>query len=86
MNTFVLTPAAEDDLAQIIAHVEGERPSAVVRVLGALEEATQLLADNPDIGHVRPVLTPLPLRDLDCHRRSCPRARPDEPDRRELTR
>lgn len=57
MSPFVLTPAAEDDLLRILDHLEGESPTAVLRVIDALEKAFQLLADSPDIGHIRSDLT-----------------------------
>lgn len=57
MNRFVLTPAAEEDLLGILEHLEGESATAVLRVLDALQEAIQRLADNPGLGHVRPDLT-----------------------------
>jgi plasmid stabilization system protein ParE len=57
MNQFVLTPAAEGDLLIILEYLEGERPSAALRVLDALEQAMQFLAENPGVGHVRSDLT-----------------------------
>ena len=57
MSQFVLTPAAEGDLLKIIEYLEGDNPSAVLKVVDALDEAMQRLADNPGIGHVRPDLT-----------------------------
>jgi plasmid stabilization system protein ParE len=57
MNRFVLTPAAEGDLLKIIEYLEGDNPHAVLRVVDALDEAMQRLAENPGIGHVRPDLT-----------------------------
>jgi plasmid stabilization system protein ParE len=53
VNRYVLTPAAEDDLLRIFDHLEGENPTAVLRVVDAIEEALQLLADSPNLGHVR---------------------------------
>jgi plasmid stabilization system protein ParE len=57
MNQFVLTPAAEGDLLIILEYLEGERPSAALRVLDALEQAMQFLAENPGVGRVRSDLT-----------------------------
>lgn len=62
MSEFVLTPAAEGDLLKILEYVEGDSPSAILRVVDALDEAMQLLADNPGIGHVRPDLTDADVR------------------------
>ena len=57
MNRIVLTPAAEGDLLKIIEYLEGDNPSAVLKVVDALDQAMQRLAENPGIGHVRPDLT-----------------------------
>lgn len=57
MSRFVLTPAAEGDLLKIIEYLEGDNPEAVLKVVDALDEAMQRLAENPWIGHVRPDLT-----------------------------
>lgn len=62
MSRFVLTPAAEGDLLKIIEYLEGDSPDAVLRVVDALDEAMQRLADNPAIGHVRPDLTDQDVR------------------------
>ena len=57
MNRFVLTPAAEGDLLKIIEYLEGDNPNAVLKVVDALDQAMQRLAESPGIGHVRPDLT-----------------------------
>jgi plasmid stabilization system protein ParE len=57
MSEFALTPAAEDDLRKIIEYLEGDNPNAVAKVVDALDEAMQRLADNPGMGHARPDLT-----------------------------
>lgn len=62
MSEFVLTPAAEGDLLKILEYLEGDNPSAILRVVDALDEAMQLLADNPGIGHVRRDLTEADVR------------------------
>ena len=62
MSEFVLTPAAEGDLLKILGYLEGDTPSAILRVVDALDEAMQLLADNPRIGHVRTDLTDADVR------------------------
>lgn len=62
MSKFVLTPAAEGDLLKILEYLEGDNPSAILRVVDALDEAMQLLADNPGIGHVRTDLTDADVR------------------------
>lgn len=62
MSEFVLTQAAKGDLLKILEYLEGDNPSAVLRVVDALDDAMQLLADNPGIGHLRPDLTPQDVR------------------------
>ena len=57
MSRFVLTPAAEGDLLKIIEYLEGDNPNAVLKVVDALDQAMQRLAESPGIGHVRPDLT-----------------------------
>ena len=49
MSDFVLTPAAQTDVLRIIDFLEGDNPSAILKVVDALDEAMQLLADNPMI-------------------------------------
>ena len=57
MSRFVLTPAAEGDLLKIIEYLEGDNPNAVLKVVDAIDQAMQRLAESPGIGHVRPDLT-----------------------------
>ena len=62
MSDFVLTQAAKGDLLKILDYLEGDNPSAVLKVVDALDDAMQLLADSPGIGHLRPDLTPQDVR------------------------
>lgn len=62
MSDFVLTRAAKGDLRKILDYLEGDNSSAVLRVVDALDDAMQLLADSPGIGHLRPDLTPQDVR------------------------
>lgn len=57
MKQIVLTPVAEADLAEIVEYVRRDSASAALRVLEALEDAMQLLAERPGIGHLRADLT-----------------------------
>ena len=41
MSRFVLTPAAEGDLLKIIEYLEGDNPSAVLRVVDALDRSRE---------------------------------------------
>ncbi len=62
MSDFVLTQAAKGDLLKILEYLEGDNPSGVLKVVDALDDAMQLLADNPGIGHLRSDLTPQDVR------------------------
>ena len=62
MSNFVLTQAAKGDLRKILEYLEGDSPSALLKVVDALDDAMQLLADNPGIGHLRSDLTPQDVR------------------------
>jgi plasmid stabilization system protein ParE len=62
VSEFVLTQVAKADLLKIIEYLEGDNPSAVLKVVDALDDAMQLLADNPGMGHFRPDLTPQDVR------------------------
>jgi plasmid stabilization system protein ParE len=54
VSDFVLTQAAKGDLLKLLEYLEGDNPSAVLKVVDALDNAMELLADNPGIGHLRP--------------------------------
>jgi plasmid stabilization system protein ParE len=62
VSEFVLTRAAKGDLLKILEYLEGDNPSAALNVADALDDAMQLLADNPGVGHLRPDLTPQDVR------------------------
>ena len=53
MKSFLLAPAAAQDLEEIEAYIARDRPSAVTGVLDALEAACQLVADYPGVGRAR---------------------------------
>ena len=53
MSQFVLTPAAEGDILDILDYIERENASAATRVFAALSEAMRLIAERPGIGHTR---------------------------------
>ena len=50
MSDFALTPAAKRDLLKIVEFLGGGNPARVPTVVDALDDAMQLLADNPGIG------------------------------------
>jgi plasmid stabilization system protein ParE len=62
VSEFVLTQVAKADLLKILEYLDGDNPGAVLKVVDALDDAMQLLADNPGIGHRRPDLTPQDVR------------------------
>jgi plasmid stabilization system protein ParE len=62
VSEFVLTHVAKADLLKILEYLEGDNPSAVLKVVDALDDAMQLLAENPGVGHLRPDLTPQDVR------------------------
>lgn len=62
MSDFVLTPAAEGDIREILDYVERDNPAAVSRVSDALLDAMRLVAERPGIGHTRSDLAREPVR------------------------
>jgi plasmid stabilization system protein ParE len=50
---FVLTPAAEGDILDILEYIERENPAAATRVFEALRDAMRLIAERPAVGHTR---------------------------------
>ena len=53
MNLYALTPAAEDDIREILAYIEQDNPSVVDRVRDGLRDAMRLIAERPGLGHAR---------------------------------
>lgn len=62
MTAFVLTPAAEADLNDIITYIAENNSDAAERSVARFERAMQMLADNPEVGHLREDLAAEPLR------------------------
>ena len=62
MKPFVLTPAAEGDLLDILEYIEQDSTDAAVRVRIALRDAMRLLAEHSHLGHVRTDLADEALR------------------------
>jgi plasmid stabilization system protein ParE len=52
-----LSPEARDQVDAIGAFIAQDSVDAALKVYDALEEAFELIADNPEIGHVRADLT-----------------------------
>jgi toxin ParE1/3/4 len=51
---FIRTAVAEEDLIEIALYIAKDNPAAADRVLDALEEKTELLAEFPGLGAERP--------------------------------
>ncbi len=62
MTAFVLTPAAEADLTDIIKYIAESNSDAAERSVARFERTMQMLADNPEVGHLREDLAAEPLR------------------------
>lgn|SRR3990167_4188627 len=52
-----LSPAAENDVDEIITYIAEENPKAAHTFLDALFDAMAKLAEHPDMGHLREDLT-----------------------------
>lgn len=61
-RSFRLTPEARQQVDEIGEFIAQDSIDAALRVYDALEEAFELLADNPDIGHTREDLTDRPVK------------------------
>jgi toxin ParE1/3/4 len=60
---YVLSPEAKDDLREIQDYLVGQGGSRLARyVLQEITAALRLLASEPDAGHLRQDLTPLPVK------------------------
>lgn len=62
MRRYSLEPAAENDLALILDYIAQRNPVAADRLMDAMVEAFDRLADHPKLGHHRSDLTDLPVR------------------------
>ena len=62
MTAFVLTPAAEADLTAIITYISQDKSAAAERSVYRFERTFRMLADNPEVGHLREDLGSEPLR------------------------
>lgn len=57
-----LSPAAEEDIDEIIDYLSDENPSAARAFLNALFNTLEKLSDFPDLGHRREDLTDKPVK------------------------
>src|SRR5262245_16516991 len=62
VRRYTVAPAAENDLALIFDYIAQRNPDAADRVMDALVEAFDRLADHPKLGHRRTDLTARPVR------------------------
>ncbi len=62
MNRYALTPVAKTDVFGIWSSIAEHSVDAADRVEQAIYDACARLAGTPLIGHLRPDLTPRPLR------------------------
>lgn len=62
MSRFVLTPAAREDLVEIVDFLREENPDAARRVLRTLRDTMGRLARTPGMGHLREDLSDEPLK------------------------
>ena len=62
MPRYVLVPEARKDLKEILEYIAGDSIDAALRVHDRFTEIFELLADNPEAGHLRDDLTSRPVR------------------------
>ncbi len=62
MSTYFLSPAAEQDIDEIVTYLARENPKAALNLLNTLYTTMDKLADNPNLGHIREDLTNRPVR------------------------
>jgi|SRR6516164_4077151 plasmid stabilization system protein ParE len=62
MSDYALTALAKTDIFQIWSYIAEHNENAANRVEQAIYDACSFLADSPLRGHLRPDLTPRPVR------------------------
>jgi len=62
VSRYQLTPEAQSNLEAIADFIAEESLDAAIRVIDALEQAIQRLAEMPEIGHFREDLTERPVK------------------------
>ena len=60
--SYVLSPAAEQDIEELITYIATENTQAAYDFVDALYDSFEKLAEHPFMGHVREDLTPHPVR------------------------
>ncbi len=56
MNTPFYTPAARQDLVDILEYIAKDKPNAAMAWIEKIEAKCLLLAENPDLGELQPHL------------------------------
>lgn len=64
ISKYYLSPAAEQDIEEVITYLAQENPAAAHAFLDSLYDAMENLADNPHLGHLREDLTDRPVKFL----------------------
>ncbi len=62
MARYFLVPEARQDLTEILQYIADDSVDAALRVHDHFIEIFELLAENPDAGHLRDDLTTRPVR------------------------
>lgn len=62
MTVCFLSPAAEQDIDEIVTYIAKENPAAAQAFLDSLFDAMEKLADNPEMGHFRDDITDKPVK------------------------
>ena len=67
IRTYALTPAAEQDIDEIVDYIAMDNVDAALRVLSDLRRGMQKVAATPGIGHVRDDIADESLRIWSVH-------------------
>lgn len=62
MRQYTISPAAEQDMEDIVSYIAQDNPNAALNLLDTFYEAMDKLATHPQLGHYRPDLTSQPVR------------------------
>ena len=68
MSSYLLTPAAEEDIFEIWRFIASDNPFAANQLESDIFEACQRIAQHPDAGHFRKDLTKRSVRFLQVRR------------------
>jgi plasmid stabilization system protein ParE len=62
MTSYTVSPAAREDLLEVVGYIATHDAEAAARIRDALLAAFDRLAGRPALGHARPDLTTRPVR------------------------